>query len=441
MSRLDLSLTKIFRMSSLFFIFWLACIIPFVNGQSDSLVVVVNLDGVISVASNESIAESLELAEQLDASVVIVILDTPGGAWEATQDIIRLIEGSSIPIISYVYPRGATAWSAGTYIVVSSHVAAMAPFSIVGSCQPRIFPSGEVVEDEKTLNAFSEYIVQRARMHGRNETIAEDCVRNNRNLGADEALDLNFIEYVSPNLEELLIAIDGQSVETLIGEVTLITSGASITNYSPSVRVRVLKLISDPTIAYVLFILGVYGIIFGFSVAGFEGEIIGAISLILGLIGLGFYVDLLILILLLMGGVFIYLEIRDPAAEIFGPAGIFCLVLGSLLMLRLDPEQWLVSPEWYRLFLITAILLVAIISAISIFILYKIILATKKESKTLSFIGEKAITIDEIKPDQDGFVRYHGELWRARSKFIIKPGVPVKITRKENLVLIVEPES
>lgn len=441
MRRLDFSLFKISKLLFLFFVFLIVFFVPFVYGQSDSLVVVVNLEGVISVASYESIVEALEFSERIEASAIVFVIDTPGGAWEATQGIIRLIEDSRIPIVSYVYPRGATAWSAGTYIVASSHIAAMAPFSIIGSCQPRIFPSGDVVEDEKTLNAFSEYIIQRARMHGRNETVAEACVRNNLNLGADEALYLNFIEFVSPSLEELLIAIDDQSVETIIGEITLDTSGSNIIDYSPSIRVRMLKMISDPTVAYILFILGVYGIIFGFSVAGFEGEIIGAISLLLGLIGLGFYVDLFILVLLLLGGVFIYLEIRDPAAEIFGPAGIVCLVLGSLLMLRLDPSSWLVSLEWYRLFLYTAIVLVAIVSGLSIFILYKIILATKKESVTLSFIGEKAITVDEIKPEKRGFVRFHGELWRARSNFVIKPGVSVKIIGRENLVLIVEPES
>lgn len=414
--------------------------VPPSNGSGNGLVMVVNLKGVITVASYELVAEALDSAEQLGASALVIVIDTPGGAWEATQGIIGLIERSNIPVIAYVHPRGATAWSAGTYIVVSSHVAAMTPYSIMGSCQPRMYPTGEPVEDPKLVNAFTEYLVQRAKMHGRNATLAEEFVRLNRNVGAEEAGDLGMVEVLASSLEELLVLVDGRSVEMPTGETGLMTRGAEVHHYSPSVRVRVLGFISDPNIAYVLFIVGVYGIIFGFSAAGFEGEIIGTILLVLGLIGLGFYVDVLIVGLLLLGGVFIYLEIREPAAEIFGPAGVFCLVAGSLLMLRFDPSSWLISPEWYWVFMVTVILLVAIMSGFSIFVLYKIIKAVKQTPVALGFVGEKATAIDELGPGKEGFVRFHGELWRARSEVPIKPGERVRVIAKEGLILTVEPE-
>ena len=403
--------------------------------------VAVNLEGVITVASSELVAEALDSAARMRASALVLVIDTPGGTWEATQDIIGLIERSSIPVIAYVHPRGATAWSAGTYIVVSSHVVAMTPYSILGSCQPRMYPTGEAVDDPKLVNAFTEYLVQRAKMHGRNATLAEEFVRLNRNVGAEEARDLGMVEVLASSLEELLALVDGRAVEMPAGETRLVTRGAEVRYHSPSVRVRALGYISDPTIAYILFIVGVYGIIFGFQAAGFEGEIIGVILLVLGLIGLGFYVDILIVGLLLLGAVFIYLEIRDPAAEIFGPAGVFCLVAGSLLMLRLDPSSWLISPGWYWVFMVTAILLVAVMSGFSIFVLYKIIKSVKQTPSVLSFEGGSATAVDELGPGKEGFVRFHGELWRARSEVPIKPGERVRVKAKEGLILTVEPEA
>ncbi len=402
-------------------------------------VLVVEMEGVITIASHELVSTALDQADQLDSPAVVLLIETPGGTWEATQDIIRLIETSDIPVVAYVYPVGATAWSAGTYIVVSSHIAAMAPFSIIGSSQPRIFPSGETVEDPKTLNAFAEYIVQRAKMHGRNATLAEEFVRTNRNLGAEEALELGIIEAVSPSLEELLADIDGMNVSLSTGDTTLNTVNAGIQYHKPSIRIRFLSLLSNPNVAYILFTVGVYVLIFGFSTAGPTGEIIGAILLILGLIGLGFYVDLLTITLLVLGAVFIYLEIRDPAAEVFGPAGIFSLLIGSLLMLRLNPEDWLVSPQWYRVFMITAILLVITLSGLALYILYTVIRVVKRKPAALTFEGNEATTIDELGPDRIGYVRFHGELWKARSGKPVRPGEKVRVTGKENLVLTVEP--
>jgi membrane-bound serine protease (ClpP class) len=397
------------------------------------------MEGVITIASLELVSTALERADQLDSPAVVLLIETPGGTWDATQDIIRLIETSNTPVIAYVYPVGATAWSAGTYIVVSSHIAVMAPFSIIGSSQPRMFPSGETVEDPKALNAFAEYIIQRAKMHGRNATLAEEFVRTNRNVGAEEALELGIIEAVSPSIEQLLADIDGMNVSLSTGYTILNTVNAEVHYHKPSIRNRILFLIADPNVAYILFTVGVYVLVFGLATVGLTGETIGAIMLILGLIGLGFYVDLLTIGLLVLGAVFIYLEIRDPAAEVFGPAGIFSLIIGSLLMLRLNPEDWLVSLQWYRVFMITAILLVITLSGLALYILYTVIRAVKRKPSALTFEGNEATTIDELGPDKIGYVRFHGELWKARSEKPVKAGEKVEVTGKENLVLTVEP--
>jgi len=429
--------TRIFVIILLFSI-WLGVCTSF-ESTSDS-VIVIELDGVINFAASELIREGMDEAYKIDAKAVVLLLNTPGGVLDATFNIIDLIEQSSIPVISFVHPKGATAWSAGTFIVLSSHVAAMAPFSILGSCAPRAYPTGELVEDPKLINSLTEYIVQRAEWHGRNETIAEKFVTENLNIGAENAKNYGVIEIVATTLEELLDVVDGIDVEVEEkGQLTIQTRNAAIHYFGASIRVRVLRIISDPMIAYLLFTLGVFGVIFGFFTAGYEGEIIGCILLILGLIGLGYNVDLFTIVLISLGGVLIFVEMREPGLQFPGPAGIVCLSVGTLLLLRFDPARWLISPEWYQPFMLVVIALVAILTVFSALVLYKIFKIKKKRPATLQFVGGVGQTIDEIGPEKVGFIRFHGEYWKARSDTIIKPNQRVKVLAKEGLTLTVEP--
>ena len=421
----------------LLFSMWLGVCTSF-ESSSDS-VIVIKLDGVINFAASELVKEGMEEAYKIDAKAVVLLLNTPGGLLDATFDIIDLIEGSSIPVISFVHPKGATAWSAGTFIVLSSHVAAMAPFSILGSCAPRAYPTGELVQDTKLINSLTKFIELRAEMHGRNETIVAKFVTENLNIGAEDAKNYGVIEIVADTLKKLLEVVDGMSVEVAEKrQLTIHTKNAAIHYFGASIRVRVLRIISDPMIAYLLFTLGVYGVIFGFFTAGYEGEIIGFILLILGLIGLGFYVDLLPIVLIALGGVLVFVEMREPGLEFSGPAGIVCLSVGTLLLLRFDPERWLISPQWYQFFMLVVIALVAILTVFSALVFYKIFKIKKKRPATLQFIGGVGQTIDEIGPEKVGFIRFHGEYWKARSDTIIKPNQKVKVLAKEGLTLIVE---
>ncbi len=415
----------------LLFSTWLGVCASF--GSSSDSVIVIELDGVINFVASELVREGMDEAYKIDAKAVVLLLNTPGGVLDATFSIIDMIEQSSIPVISFVYPKGATAWSAGTFIVLSSHVAVMAPFSILGSCAPRAYPTGELVEDPKLINSLKEFLVQRAEWHGRNETIAAKFVTENLNIGAENAKNYGVIEIVANTLEELLEQLAEK------GQLTIQTKNAAIHYFGASIRVRVLRIISDPMIAYLLFTLGIYGVIFGFFTAGYEGEIIGCILLILGLIGLGYNVDLFTIVLISLGGVLIFVEMREPGLQFFGPAGIVCLLVGTLFLLRFDPARWLISPEWYQPFMLIVIALVAILTVLSALVLYKIVKAKKKRPATLEFIGGVGRTIDEIGPEKIGFIRFHGEYWKARSDTIIKPNQKVKILAKEGLTLIVEP--
>lgn len=422
----------------LLFSMWLGVCTSF-ESSSDS-VIVIKLDGVINFAASELVREGMDEAHKINAKAVVLVLNTHGGLLDATFTIIDMIERSSIPVISFVHPKGATAWSAGTFIVLSSHVAAMAPFSIIGSCAPRAYPTGGLVEDPKLINSLTKFIELRAEMHGRNETIVAKFVTENLNIGAEDAKNYGVIEIVADTLKKLLKVVNGMSVEVAEKrQLTIQTRNAVIHYFGASIRVRVLCIISDPMIAYLLFNLGVFGVIFGFFTAGYEGEIIGCILLILGLIGLGFYMDLLTIILITLGGVFIFVEMREPGLQFFGPVGIVCLSVGTLLLLRFDPARWLISPEWYQPFMLIVIALVAILTVFSALVLYKIVKAKKKRLTVLEFIGGVGRTIDEIGPEKGGFIRFHGEYWKARSDTIIKPNQKVKILAKEGLTLIVEP--
>jgi len=430
----------------LFFLIFISLLVqllsstPLALGLDNKVVVVCKLDTVVNAAAVELIDEGLNEARNVGAAALVLLIDTPGGLLDATFDIVRLIERSTIPVVSFVYPKGATAWSAGAFIVLASHVAVMAPYSIIGSSQPRGYPFGELVEDPKLINSLTEFLVQRAKMHGRNETLAGKFVTENLNIDAEAAKDHGVVEAVASTIEEVLDVVDGMSVEVAEKEwISIQTRNAEISHYGPTIRVQALRIISNPNVAYILFILGVWGIIFGFLTTGFEGEIIGSVLLILGLIGLGFYVDLLVMILLILGGILIYVEMREPGLQFLGPAGVFCLLAGSLLLLRLDPSRWLISPQWYMFLVITVLSLTAILGGFSILVLYKVFKSATKKTAVLEFIEEVGRAIDEIGPDKDGFVRFHGELWKARSHTTINPGQKVRIVAKEGLTLIVEP--
>ncbi|MEE9585844.1 MAG: ATP-dependent Clp protease proteolytic subunit, partial [Nitrososphaerales archaeon] len=215
--------------------------------------------------SVELVREALNSAA-VSATPVILTINTPGGSLDATFDIIEEIERAEVPVIGYVYPTGSTAWSAGTYILLSTHIAAMAPHTLLGSAQPvsvQPFGGAEPVNDPKVLNALTAYIVERARMHGRNETAARLFVIENLNLAAEEARENGVIDILAPSLPELLEMIDGKVVDTIQGPYTLRTSGARTVDWSPSIRIIVLQVLSEPMVSYLLFIIGIYALIFG----------------------------------------------------------------------------------------------------------------------------------------------------------------------------------
>jgi membrane-bound serine protease (ClpP class) len=335
---------------------------------SNSSVIVIQIGDTITAATADMVEEAVKHGDEVGAETLVIILDTPGGQLDSTFKIIDTIERSSLPVVSFVYPKGAKAWS--------------------GESEP--------VTESKVLNALSQFITERARMHGRNETAARLFITENLNLNSDDALRLNVIDVQASDIDELLVKIDGFTVTTSKGPVTLMTEGANVSEYSPSLRVSILETISNPLLAYLLFTLGIYAFIFGLSSPGYGGEIIGVVALLTGLIGLGFDINLGAILIIGLGAVLMIAEAYTSGFGILGGAGLFCLIIGSFLIIPFTPSRWLITPEWYSYFVSIVLLIALTLGGFTLFMVYKIIRAKRKKPFIKGVIGSEVEAIEDI---------------------------------------------
>lgn len=405
-------------------------------------VILIKIEDTITPATAEMVVETIEAGKEMEAEAIILLLNTPGGQLDATIRIVESIEGSTVPVVAFVYPEGAKAWSAGTLILMSSHIAAMAPHTIIGSAQPVAyspFGGAEPVEDKKVINAISLFIVERARMHGRNETAARLFVEENLNLNTADALRMGVVEASASSPDALLKTIDKYSVDTVNGLRTLRTSEAQLIEHSPSVRIVLLAAISNPLLAYILFTVGFYALAFGLASPGYGGEVIGGIAILTGLIGFGFDINLGALLIAGLGAVLLVAEAYTPGFGLFGGAGLFCLIIGSFLITPFTPSKWLVSTEWYNYFLLITLGIAAILGGFTLFMIYKIFQARRKKPVIGMLIGAEVDAVEDIEVGNLGFVRFKGEYWKARSEEEIKAGSRCIITSKDGPILVIKP--
>lgn len=411
--------------------------------QSNSIeekVLVFKISGTISVAHYEALVDAINVAKREGASAIIITLSTPGGSLDATLKMITSITNSPIPIIGYVYPSGTTAWSAGTYLLMACHIAAMAPHTVIGSCQPISYsPFGSTpVNDTKIINALISVMSTHAKAHGRNETLAIKFITENLNVDDEEAYAYGVIEVRADSIESLLKKIDGMSINTSIGKVVLKTANAKIMEYEFRFRDALINVISDPMISSLLFLIGLLALIYGLSAPGHGGEIIGAIAILLALIGMGFDINIASLIMMIVGAILLIYELATPGFGLFGISGIILLVFGSLFITPLSPEKWAISGEWYTTFTYSLTATALILSAIFIFIIAKIIQVRKRPSTIGKIIGEVVTAISDAQPNEVTFVLFRGELWQAKCNTGIKKGRKYTIVGKDGPVLILE---
>ena len=412
----------------------IAIFAPVAGAGADNKVLVLEISGAITPASDDIIANAIAKAENEGFEALVISLDTPGGGLEETQAIIKTVEKTTVPVIGYV-PEGGKAWSAGAFILMGTDIAAMAPFTVIGSAQPvKISAEGtKPIEDEKTINALVKYSVATASKHGRNETFAEEVITKNKNLDAHEALKAGVIEYVALSIPDLLTQINGQVVKGKI----LRTESASIENYEPPFSLAFLGLISNPILSSLLLTIGLYAIIFGISSPGAGAEVFGVIAIVLGLIGTGFNINVSAIFLLIVGIGLLILEIKISSFGILGFAGLISLIIGSVFLVPMGSEN-IYTPEFRRLMTLTVIAPTIVFGLFLVFAIYKVTEIRKKKPVIGTIMGETARTIDPLGPGKSGFVRYNGEYWQARSGEEIEAKEEVVIIGKEKEVLLVK---
>jgi membrane-bound serine protease (ClpP class) len=343
----------------------LLSIMPAVDAvDADPKAVKLQIKGAIGPATSNYIVKGIEYADEIDATLIIIEMDTPGGLDSAMRDIIKGILNSPVPVATYVSPKGSRAASAGTYILYASHIAAMSPATNLGAATPVQIgggespapaspapddddaegtdesepQSGKTAMEKKAINDAVAYIRGLAELRGRNGDWAEQAVREAESLSAQEALEQNVIDVVAESVPALLDAIDGRVVKVGDAEQALVTADMTIEDYEPDWRTKLLATITNPNVAYLLMLAGIYGLLFeGYNPGAILPGVVGAICLLLALFAFQILpVNYAGLALILLGVMLIVAEAFVPSFGALGLGGIAAFVFGSIILLDSD---------------------------------------------------------------------------------------------------------
>lgn len=430
---------------SLIFLLSIFIFCSFSTIAQSSNVLIVEITDTIDQSTVEILKESLQQAENENSEAIILLLDTPGGGLQQTFEIADLINESEIPVVGYVYPTGSAAWSAGTFILISTHIAAMADHTVIGSAQPvEITAEGtKYITEPKIINALVSWIETRAEMRNRNKTAAAKFITENLNLNGTAALESQVIEHVSSSINQLLQDINGTSVSTSKGIVVLNTADATQVKYSPSIGILIMKFFSNPLLTSLLLMLGIFVLIFGISSPGFGAEVFGGIAILLALIGSGFSIPVLSIIFIIIGCLLLIIEIfATPGFGVIGIGGVILLLIGGIFLIpSYSTTEWVITMDWINDAILVLVAAAVIIAIFFVFLLYKIIKIRKKKAAVGTFVGETAKTVDRLSPDKSGYVRFKGELWQATSDTIIEPKTKVIIIERDEATLKVKPKN
>ncbi len=422
----------------------LALLILTVIQLAHAEVFVIKWEGPITPIAADYIDRTLSQAEREEAKLFVIELNTPGGLVDSMRRIIQRMENSPIPVVVYVYPPGGRAASAGAIITLASDIAVMAPGTNIGAAHPVQMggPAGgrednkeqKDILQEKALQDMLALVRSIAKTKGRNVEIAEKMVRESLSLTSDEALKYRVIDMIAVNLDELLKKVNGKKLKKLGREIKVELEGYTITYLEPNFKEELLKIITNPTVAYLLLMIGFYGIFFElYSPGALIPGIVGAISLLLGLYGLAMIsMNWLGLLLIVLGVLFFILELVTPTFGALAVGGIISLALGSLFLI--DPE----SP--YGNIPKSVIVTVVFASALFFLLAGRLGLRAQKLKKLTGaegMVGEEGEAITDFLKGK-GKVLVHGEIWDALSEQDIKKGEQVRVIGLKGLRLIVE---
>lgn len=393
---------------------------------------VMTIDDPITPVVAERIAKSIDKATEEKAEVLIIQMDTPGGLVESTREIVKKMLASEVPTVVYVAPSGARAASAGVFITLTANVAAMAPNTRIGAASP-VQMEGKMDETmaKKVTNDLAAMIRGIAEKRGRNAKWAEDAVRKSVSVTETEALKLKVIDLVAPDLATLVKELDGRTVDVVLGKKTIRTADARVEKVKMGFRDRLLGIISNPNVAYILMILGFYGLYFELSNPGaiFPG-VAGAICLILAFYALQTLpVNYAGLMLIILGVSLFIAEAFITSHGVLGVGGAIAMVLGSLMLIEVPSLR----VSW------GVILPVVTFSALLFIVTVTLAVRVHRERADTGkegLIGLKGEARTDISPTGQVFVR--GEYWNAKSDEPVRKGEKVVVTVVEGLTLTVK---
>lgn len=397
-------------------------------------IIKIKVDGGISPATTLYIKNSIKYAEDKQAEALIIQLNTPGGLLEATREIVQEIMGANVPVVVYIAPSGARAGSAGVFITLAAHIAAMAPGTNIGAAHP-VGMGGEKVDstmNEKITNDAAAFIRSIANERNKNIDWAERTVRESISATEKEAYLAGAIDYIAPNLDSLIAAIDGVEVKISSGKKVLSTKGKQVVERRMSWRESFLFWLANPNIAYILLMIGIYGLLFEFWSPGamFPG-IIGAISLMIALYALQMlpvnYVGVGLIIIAL---ILFILEIKVVSYGLLTIGGIISLAIGSIMLIDAPNEFMDISMN----------LIIAFVIITALFFLIVIVFGIKAQTRRavtgdIALIGLRGNAITDISPGHKGQVKVSGEIWSAVSDEEIKEGDEIVVQSVQNFVL------
>jgi membrane-bound serine protease (ClpP class) len=427
----------------------------------------VDIEGAIGPAQSDYVVRAIDTANRRGDEAVVLRINTPGGLDSSMREIIQRILASEIPVIGYVAPQGARAASAGTYILYASHIAAMAPATNLGAATPvqiggmptlptpdtkkeppkseeqapendqqktqpqdsTASSAGSAMEN-KLINDARAYISGLAELRGRNQEWAEKAVTEGATLTASQALKKNVINLMANDMDALLKGISGLTVATSSGQKTLSTANANVQVIAPDWRTRFLGVITNPSVAYILLMVGIYGLVLEFSNPGIgAGGVVGGISLFLALYALQMLpISYSALSLILLGLGLMAAEAMSPSFGILGFGGIIAFIFGSIMLMDTDIPGFQIA--------LPIILAVTAASAGLLIFVLGLLFKTRHQAVVSglgTFVGETATVVGA--KENGAMVKIHGELWRVHCDQPLVAGDRVRITQASGLVL------
>jgi len=403
------------------------------NFAAENEVYIIEISGSINPAVADFLKKGVEKASEDDVSCIIIKIDTPGGLAESMRIIVKTIFASKVPVVTYVAPSGARAASAGVMITIAADIAAMAPGTNIGAAHP-VGAGGKDIGgtmSEKVTNDMVAQVKSIAEKRGRNVKWVEKAVRESVSVTETEALKLNVINIVAKDLDDLIRQINGRKIEN---KGVLKLDHPKKTMIEESLRTKVLKIISDPNIAYILMMIGLAGLYFELSHPGAVlPGVVGGISIILAFFAFQTipvnYAGFLLIVLAI---VFFIMEMKIASYGLLSVAGITSLLLGSLMLFEENGTGMRLS--WQVL--VPTLMVVSGFFVVISGLVFKSHLSKPRTGAT-GLLGEIGVVKEPIL--QEGKVFVHGELWKATSKDPVEKGVKVRVIKVENLVLEVEP--